>query len=239
MRERPLNTVPRPALALLCLAFAGQLAWQSSRPPPKASATDLTAPPSLQALQLASLGEPIGLAKALMLYLQAFDTQPGVNIPLRKLDYNQVQQWLSRALDLDPPGQYPLMAASRLYAESVSDGRRRQMLDFIYERFQQDPNRRWPWLAHAAILAKHRLKDLPLARQYAQAIRLQAVDASVPQWATQLEIFILEDMNETESARYLLGGLLHSGKVTDPNELRFLDERLNQLDAKLGAPAKP
>jgi hypothetical protein len=105
------------------------------------------------------------------------------------------------------------------------------MLELIHEQFQLDPDRRWPWLAHAALLAKHRLKDLPLARRYAAAIDRQ-VRAEVPLWARQMEIFILEDMNELEAARIMLGGLLASGTVTDPAELSFLRQRLQELEAR-------
>ncbi|PYU89238.1 MAG: hypothetical protein DMG25_19170 [Acidobacteria bacterium] len=47
-----------------------------------------------------------------------------------------------------------------------------------------------------------------------------------------MEIFILEDMNELETARLIIGGYLQSGTVKDPAELRFLDERLRQLEAR-------
>jgi hypothetical protein len=180
-------------------------------------------------LKLSSFGEPVALAKLLMLHLQAFDNQPGIAIPLLNLDYTQVEAWLGRILELDPLGQYPLLAASRLYGEVPNATKQRQMLEFVYQRFLEDPNRRWPWLAHAAIIAKHRLKDLPLAQKYAQAIRLRATGPAVPHWATQMDVFILEDMNERDSAAILLGGLLESGQITDTNELRFLTDRLHVL----------
>jgi hypothetical protein len=105
------------------------------------------------------------------------------------------------------------------------------MLEFVHEQFLLDPNRRWPWLAHAALLAKHRLHDLPLARRYAAAID-RNVSAEVPLWARQMEIFILEDMNELEAARIMLGGLLASGKITDPAEAAFLKQRLEALETR-------
>jgi hypothetical protein len=49
-----------------------------------------------------------------------------------------------------------------------------------------------------------------------------------------MEIFILEDMNELEAARIMLGGLLQSGAVHDPAELRFLKEHLDQLEQRIG-----
>ena len=50
-------------------------------PPAKALATDLPTLPSVAMLRVVSLDEPIALSKMLMLYLQAFDNQPGVSIP--------------------------------------------------------------------------------------------------------------------------------------------------------------
>jgi hypothetical protein len=47
-----------------------------------------------------------------------------------------------------------------------------------------------------------------------------------------MEIFILEDMDELEAARIMLGGLLASGKVTDPAELSFLKQRLQELERR-------
>lgn len=178
------------------------------------------------------MGEQLGLAKALMLKLQAFDNQPGVSIPFRDLDYDRVEQWLERIIALDPQSQYPLLSASRLYAEVPVEAKQRRMLEFVYRAFLQDPNRRWPWLAHGVVIAKHRLHDLPLAQRYAMALRENATGKSVPSWAQQMEIFIREDMNELESAKVLLGGLLQSGKISDTHEWNFLSAKLKELEAR-------
>jgi hypothetical protein len=159
-----------------------------------------------------------------MLYLQGYD--------LHTLDYARLTGWLRALLELDPRGQYPLFAAARVYAEIPDPARSRRMLEFVHEQFLLDPNRRWPWLAHAALLAKHRLHDLPLARRYAAAIDRHTTAADVPLWARQMEIFILEDMNEVDAARIMLGGLLASGRITDPGEAAWLKQRLEALEAR-------
>jgi hypothetical protein len=228
---KPINAVPRKVLAALALALLLQVLWQASRPAPHARPRELPPAPSQAALRLAALGDPVALSKAVMLYLQAHDDQAGVSIAWRDLDYVRVAAWLQRVLELDPRGQYPLLAASEVYGAVGDPARVRLMLDFVYARFGEDPNRRWPWLAHAALVAKHRLHDLPLARRYAAAIRLHATGAQVPAWARELEVFILEDMNELDAARKLIGGLLASGRITDPHELKFLADRLDQLNA--------
>jgi hypothetical protein len=234
MSQRPIAAVPRGVLALLALGLAGQIALKASAPPPRAAAEDLPPAPGIATLRLASFGDPVALAKALMLYLQAFDYQSGSKVPYRDLDYGRLEAWLARILELDPRGQYPLLAASRLYAEVPVEAKQRSMLEFIYRQFLIDPNRRWPWLANATALAKHRLHDLPLALRYAQGIQRYAVAGDIPLWAKQMEIFILEDMDELETARLIIGGYIQNGSVKDPAELRFLDQRLKQLEARTG-----
>lgn len=230
MRERSLSTVPKPALLLLVLALLSQVLWNYLQAPRKALASNLTAPPGIASMRLASFGEPIALAKLSMLYLQAFDNQAGIRVSFQQLDYTQVEAWLSRSLVLDPRSQYPLFAASQLYAEVNNEPKQRQILDFIYQQFLIDPNHRWKAMAHAANLARHRLKDMELAKKYSQAIRLHATSSEVPSWAKQMEIFLLEDMNELEQARILLGGLLQSGQISDPHEFKFLEQRLIELE---------
>ncbi len=239
MRERPISSVPKTALFLLGLGLCLQIAWHVSVPAKQPTAKNLPPAPSSPTLRLASFGEPIALAKVLMLYLQAFDSQPGLLLRFRQLDYGHVQNWLARFLELDPKGQYPLFAASQIYGEVADQDKQRLMFDFVYQQFFIDPNHRWPWLARAAIVAKHGLKDLPLAQKYAQAIRLHATGKEVPSWAKQMDIFILEDMNELQSAKILLGGLISGGQISDPHELRFLKERLDAMEQKQSkAPSK-
>ena len=121
------------------------------------------------------------------------------------------------------------MAASCIGA--VPDqARERLMFDFVHTQFLQDPNRRWRWLANAALVCKHRLKDLPLALRYAREIAERAPAA--PAWARQMHIILLEDLGEIASAKILIGGLLDSGEIKDEFELRFLIDRLKSLEEK-------
>ena len=238
--ERPLSAVPGAILGLLAATLAAQITWQAARPALAPAASDLPAAPSIQALRLASLGEPAALARVAMVWLQVFDSRGDNAVPYQRLDYTRLVGWLRAILATDPRSEYPLFVAARVYAENQEPAKVRRILEFLFEEFAADPNRRWPALAHAALLAKHRLGDLPLARRYAAAIQRLATDASVPLWAKQMEIFILEDMNELEAAKVMLGGLLAAGRIRDPEERRFLQGRLEELEARLRkAPAPP
>jgi hypothetical protein len=233
--ERPLGDVPAWLWAALGACLALQFGIQGLRPPPAATAADLPPPPRPAALRAASFGEPAAAARLAMLYLQAFDLGAGNLRPYQQLDFKVLAGWLRAILDTDPRSGYPLFAAARIYAEVEDPARSRVMLEFVHQAFLEDPNRRWPWLAHAALLAKHRLKDLPLARRYAADLQRLTTAAEVPLWARQMEVFILEDMNELEAAKILLGGLLHSGRLEDPAERRFLEQRLKELEARISS----
>lgn len=231
--ERPLAAVPAAVWLSLAVALAAQLAWQAARPTPAPAASDLPPAPAASSLRLAAFGEPEALARLAMLYLQSFDLRAGNALPYRRLDYARLEQWLGTIESLDPRSEYPLFAAARVYAEVDDPARCRTMLEFVYREFLLDPNRRWPEMAHAALLAKHRLNDLPLARRYAAAVQKYTTDPRVPLWAKQMEIFILEDMNELEAAKIMLGGLLDSGAVRDADEARFLARHLKELEDRL------
>jgi len=231
--ERSLAAVPGWIWVALALALAAQIGWQGARPRAPRAASDLPPAPSPALLRLASLGEPAAAARLAMLYLQSFDLRAGNDVPYRDLDYGRLIGWLRAILATDPRSQYPLFAAARIYAENPDPRKARAALEFVYQEFPKDPNRRWPWLAHAALLAKYRLKDLPLALRYATAVERLTTAPDVPLWAKQMRLFILEDMDELQAAKVMLGGLLASGQIKDPAELRFLKRRLEQLETRI------
>ena len=219
--------IPRWQRVLFAAALAAQLVVFEFRPAAYREAQPVPPAPSLNALRALASGDPELLSAALVLRLQSFDDQPGASIPFRELDYVRVAAWLDRALALDPASAYPLLLAAQVYSQ-VPDARRvRVMLDFVQRAFLADPDGRWRWLAHAAIIARHRIHDERLALSYARELAERAHDA--PSWARQMHILLLDDMGEHEQAKVLLGALLASGSVSDPGEIRLLTARLAAL----------
>lgn len=204
-----------------------------AQPSPMVQSKVLPMPPSFTIAQLASLNEPITASAGFDLYLQAFDNQPGISIPFRNLDYQHVRQWLSLTLSLDPDTQYPLLMATHLYSRVPDETKTRLMLDWVYGEFEKSPGTSWRWLADAAVIAKHKLHDLPLALKYAQAIAAHSRETSIPSWASQMPIFIMEDMGETKSAKIMLGALLANNGIKDPHERHFLIQEYEKLTKKM------
>ncbi len=232
-KDRPVRDVPIAVIVMLVAALAIQLFWHSQQEPIVAKAEDLPRPMSPRAYVMSSFGEPVAAAKILNLWLQAFDNQPGISIPLHSLDYDVVADWLDTILELDPRGHYPMLVAARVYGSVSVDEKQREMMDYIFYKFNEDPNKHWRWLAHAVITAKHELKDMQLALKYAHALAEKATGEGVPYWARDMNIIVLEDMGEVEAAKILVGGLIASGEITDPYELNFLQNKIHTLEEKM------
>ena len=231
-RERPVASVPPAVRWMLAAALVLQFGWHAWRPDPRAEAQLLGPVPAAPVLQIAALGDQAALAGMLMLGLLVHDRQPGASIPFMRLDYERVAGWLDAIIDLDPRADAPLLAAVRLYGSVSDPGRQRTMFALVHRRFLEDPDRRWPWLAHAAVMAKHRLGDPGLALRYARAVTEHATGPYVPAWVRDMSALIAADIGELETARIIIGGLLHGGRVRDPREIRFLGARLEEIEAR-------
>jgi len=231
-KDRPVSDVPALIKLLLVLAFILQLFWHSLQEPVIAKAESLPAPLATHNYVISSLGEPIAASKILNLWLQAFDNQPGTSLSFSQLDYPRLTKWLDTSLALDPEGSYPMLVAARVYGNINDPVKQRIMMEYIFEKFNENPNKYWRWLAHAVITAKHEIKDQDLALKYADALATKATGKNVPYWAKDMKIFVLEDMGEIEAAKILVGALLESEQITDLYELNFLMNKITELEKK-------
>ena len=222
----------------LAAALALQIGWHAWRPDPQAAVQPLGPVPATPVLQVAALGDRAALARLLMLGLLVHDRQPGASVPFGRLDYERVAGWLDAIIDLDPRADAPLLAAARLYGSVSDPGRQRTMFALVHRRFLEDPGRRWPWLAHAAVMAKHRLGDPVLALRYARALTEHATGPHVPAWVRDMSALIAADIGELETARIIIGGLIHGGRVRDPREIRFLGALLAEIEARAAGPGR-
>ena len=218
---------------MLLIMLALQFRFSSAHERTWSANASIGKPPDHLLLNLLSFGEQRATAYGMMLYLQSFDAQAGRALSIRSLDLNASNAWFESAMQIAPGQAYPLFLAARIYAESAPPPVRAEMLELIYRHFFKAPNERWPWLAHAAYIARHEMQDLALATRYARAIREYSTAASVPRWARDLEIFMLASNNQIEAAQLLLGALIDSGQITDQRELQAMTERLQQLRERL------
>jgi hypothetical protein len=211
---------------LLCTCLAANVLFQRLNPPAWADVGDLGTPPPAQVARLASLGENTFAGYLALLFLQNFNVSLGRATPLAAMDRSSVIRWLDLATALDADSRYPLLLAARHFAETGTPEQRRSMLEWIYERFEERPNERWPWQVHAVFAARHMLHDQPLAKTYAAALRTRVTDPKAPSWVAQMDLLLRADLGETEDAKVLLAGLIGAGQIRSPAELKFLESRI-------------
>ena len=216
---------------LLIIIFFVIFVWRSTFYYQRPAINELPNVPTESAFKLIAASDQSFSYRLMIFWLQQFDVQAGQYVSFRSLDYKKLTGWLSALSTYETSSQYPMLLATRIYSR-VSDGARvRQMLDFIYQQYTINPQKNWRWLAEATITAQHKLKDKKLALKYATALA-EEKNASIPYWAKDIRLLILEQMGETEQIKLLVGGLISNKTVTDKNEIRFLDTLLRRIEAK-------
>jgi hypothetical protein len=211
---------------LLGLCLAANVLYQRQSPPAWTDVGELDTPPQLELMRVASLSEDTFAGYLANLFLQNFNVSLGRATPVAAMDRGAVIRWLDLSTKLDADSRYPLLLASRHFAETGTPEQRRRMLDWIYQRFQERPNERWPWLVHAVFAARHVLHDEPLAESYAAALRTRVTDPKAPSWVAQMDFLMRADRGEAEDARAILAALIDAGQIRSPGELKFLESRI-------------
>jgi hypothetical protein len=67
----------------------------------------------------------------------------------------------------------------------------------------------------------------------ADKLSSQPASVEMPRWARDIQFILLGDMNEFETAITIIVALLQSEAVNDPDEARFLQEKLLYFQQKL------
>jgi hypothetical protein len=214
------------AWLLLCTCLAANVLFQRLNPPAWTDVGDLDTPPRLDLTRAASLGENALAGYLADLFLQNFNVSLGRATAVAAMDRGAVIRWLDLSTDLDADSRYPMLLAARHFAETGTPEQRKSMLAWIYQRFQERPNERWPWLVHAVFAARHVLHDNALAETYAAALRTRVTDPTAPSWVAQMDLLLRADLGEAEDARAILAGLIGAGQIRSPGELKFLESRI-------------
>jgi hypothetical protein len=230
---------PVRAWLLLGICLLANVLYQRQNPPVGFDAVDLGTPPPTTVIRLAALGENVFAGYLVAIFLQNVDVPLGRATPLADLDRSALIRWFDLTTDLDSGSGTPLLLATRHYAETGTPAQRRMMLDWIYRRFEERPNQRWPWLVHGVFVARHVLKDNTLAEFYAAALRTQVSDPTAPAWVRQMDLLLRADLGETEDAHVILRGLVAGGQIRSPAELKFLESRLSANPSAPAAPSPP
>ncbi len=231
--SRPLASIPKWLILGFTLTLLLQVAINQQRGQKDRPIKPIPPAPDKSLMTALSFGSPAWTSRLLSLWLQNQDYQQGTSLSLNQLNYATVEDWLSLQLSLDPSNRYPMMAAMHYYGEVTNQAKVRRMIQFIEKKFPENPMLYWPWMADAVIKARHKLQDKKYAYELAVQLAKETYDLPVPSWVQQTHIFLMEDMGEKEAAALLLGALLGSGTLIREEEIRFLQNRLDKMQAEI------
>ena len=232
--ERPITQLPRPLLWGFALILAAQLLYhKSSQQQIEAGYQALLNPLQASTYRGVSMGSDKLLGYLLAIRLQLHDNQMGRHFSYSHIDYHRLVDWLEQIRRLNPRSEYPMLLASRVYSQTHDKGQLRLVLDFIERTFEDDPRLHWRRLAEASVLAKHQLGDLELALRFAEKLAQLPESVIMPNWARDIRLLLLAEMNEFETAVAIIQALLQSGAVSDPDERRFLEGKMLEFQQKL------
>lgn len=232
--ERPISQIPWPLLAGFILIFGLQLfSHNFSESNQSEQYRALEAPLDSTIYRGLSMGSEQLYSYLLAIRLQLHDNQAGHHIRYRYIDYELLIDWLDQIHQLNPRSEYSMMLASRVYSQTQDKHRLRLILNYIDSAFMADPQLHWRHQAEATVIAKHKLRDIDLALQMAQRLSDLPQSIVMPRWARDMQFLLLGELNEFESALVIIDALLKSDAVNDPDEKRFLQEKLLLFQQKL------
>jgi tetratricopeptide (TPR) repeat protein len=232
--ERPLLQLPMPLIGGFLLVLLGQLLFHHFSPGQhEFRYQQLPNPLRASTYRGIAMGSEKLMGHLLAIRLQLHDNQAGRHFSYNRIDYSILAEWLEQITRINPSSEYPMLLASRVYSQTRDKSRLALMLEFIERNFDHDPQLHWRRLAEASVIAKHQLGDLELALRMAEKLALQPVNTVMPQWARDIRFLLLAELNEYESAIAIIEALLQSNAVTDPDEKRFLEEKLSKFQQEL------
>lgn len=232
--QRPLFSVPGLILAGFLIALSLQiLTHQLLRQEYRADYRELTKPYSEGTYRGLSMGSEQLISYLLSLRLQLHDNQAGRHIRYDFIDYDLLIEWLGRIQQINPASEYPMLLASRIYSQTPDKSQMRKILRFINDSFSINPQLFWRNQAEATVIAKHRLGDLEFALDMAEKLFRLPGSVDIPHWARDMHFLLLADLNEFQTTIIIIQSLLQSNAVKDPDEIRFLKQKLSEFQQKL------
>ncbi len=188
---------------------------------------------SPETYKLKYFNDNIYASKQAILDLQQLEHQNGKQVSYHTLQYDQLLSNLETILKLDKYSPYPLFMATRLYAHINNTQKSTKMLLFAKSNTHPETiNKTWIHIAHAAILAHHKLKNQKLALELSEILYNQSKNPNIPIWAKNLHWVFHSNLNQHTAAITLIEGVIAQSETINKSELNFLikeHERLTNL----------
>jgi len=208
-------------IAFICALFLNFSFWVHARTIIQ-EWDNVPPPPTSQSAAMVSLGDPEIAYRLFGYFLQNAGNTGGKYESLRNYDYAMLEQWFMVADDLNPRSDLvPFLAAFYFGVLYDEPEKMRHVARYLAKAGMAPYPEKWRWLAHAAYLARHQVKDLPLALEYANTLANHPGDVAI--WGRQMPAFVQLGMDNKQASYEIMRKILITdGEKLHPNEVNYM-----------------
>ncbi len=174
--------------------------------------------PSESRAQSFAIGDRQLAFRMISVMLQNFGDTGGRVTPLEDYDFDDLTRWLRLSSMLDPESSFTPYLAALYFGGVQKPSMLPPLLEYLSDAGQRPGGENWRWLAHAAYLARFRMKNMDLALKYAR--QLAALPGDQPVWTRQMPGFILNSTGNKDEALEIMVKIIKEGlDKYDPAEI--------------------
>ena len=213
---------------LLVAIFSAQVLVASTMLEFRERSEPIAVPPGFETGLAVSLGDGEFFFRSSALHLINAGVSGGQVVPLKDLDFARLQDWFFLLDRFDARSNLVPVLAGYWFGFTQHRPDARYVVDYLLARAENDPEQGWRWRLQAIYLAKHRIEDLELALEIAEATAA-IDDPNAPFFLKQMPAFVLEDMGEAEAALILLQSIMATHPDLPDDEARFLQIAIDRM----------
>ncbi|PZP54294.1 MAG: hypothetical protein DI586_10135 [Micavibrio aeruginosavorus] len=163
--------------------------------------TNIPPAPKIKSSAISFLDDRSLAYRAYGLALQNFGSV-GQTQSLKNYNYNNLGEWFSLMEHLDSGSHFMPYMAAYYFGATPDASQLKPVIAYLEETGMKPGPQNWRWLAQAAYLARHRLKDMDEALRIAR--RLGSIyKPPMPTWTRNMEPMLRADLGDKQAA-YLL-----------------------------------
>lgn len=213
---------------LLAVCFLAQIAFGYLHRGLKVEEPVMPPAPTPAALQAMAFGDAQFLYRQLVLDVQNFGDTGGRITRMTDYPIEDVLAWLRTLDSLDDNAAHHLLLAVRYFAQTRDTNAVRQLVAYVGERADRNPQRHATWVPDVVYIAERRLDDPQLALQLGDIIDRHD-PASVPVIVRQLPAFLHEKAGDFAGAAAIMKRVQASRPTVSDDEKLFMENYIRQM----------
>lgn len=184
--------------------------------------------PSKIGATVAFLGDKEMAYRSLAITMQSFGNDTGQVMALKDYNYKNLGTWFDLGDQLNPHSDYVPFLAAYYFAGSQDPSKLMPVITYLRRVGTYSEPDKWRYLGQAVFLARHKMKNMPLALELADELaKSYKYKLGMPLWPLQMRAIIASDMGEKEMAyNLMLDTLQTKGKDVDPSETSYMVNKI-------------